>query len=413
MQAATVVLTKEQRRALERVTRSSTAEQRKVFRAHVVLRAAEDFSAEKHTNAAIADEFGVDPKTIGKWRSRFVEAGTKGLEDLPRAGRPAKTSGVQRCQIIALACTPSSGTNWNDLDCAATTMKKVIDGLKLDANERKKLQADLESLTAAARRSPRAETSPARTDWTVATLQQAVLEAEIAELSASSVWRILNQVDLRPHRHKMWLHSPDPDFKRKVTEICDLYLNPPPGASLICVDEKTGMQALRRIHQGRPPAPGQLARREFEYERLGTRCLLAGFEVHTGKVFGRILEGRSAAQTLSFMDELARWRPHGEIHVIWDNLNTHLGERWEEFNRRHGGRFHFHFTPLHASWVNQVECFFSILARRVLRHGDFACIEDLEWKLRTFLVHWNEHEAHPFRWTFTGYPLQVAARRVA
>jgi transposase len=182
---------------------------------------------------------------------------------------------------------------------------------------------------------------------------------------------------------------------------------------VICVDEKTGMQVLRRIHHGRPAAPGQLARREFEYERFGTRCLLTGFEVHTGEVFGRILEGRTAPQTVSFMEELARWRPNGEIHVVWDNLNTHLGERWEDFNRRHGGRFHFHFTPIHASWVNQVECFFSILARRVLRHGDFSSIEDFEWKLKTFLVEWNEHEAHPFRWTFTGYPLQVGERRAA
>lgn len=413
MEAATVVLTVEQRRQLERITRAASQEQRKVFRARVILRAAEDFPADDHSNIAMAREFGVNPHTVGKWRGRFVRAGIDGLDDAPRSGRPSKFDGVQRCQIIAVACTPASTAPGSDVEQARRSMAEVIDRLKFEARERQGLMATLDQLTEAARRAPRAEAAPARTEWTIATIRQAVVEAEIAKLSASTIWRILNQTGLRPHRHRMWLHSPDPDFKRKVTEICDLYLRPPSGATVICVDEKTSMQVLGRIHAGRPCAPGQVARREFEYERLGTRCLLAGFEVHTGKVFGRITEGRSAAQTVSFMEELARWRPKGDVHVVWDNLNTHLGERWEEFHRRHGGRFHFHYTPIHASWVNQVECFFGILARRVLRHGNFSGVEDFEWKLRTFLAEWNESEAHPFRWTFTGYPLQVEARRAA
>jgi transposase len=416
MRAARIVPTAEQRRELDRIEHAASEEQRKVFRVRVIVRAAENFPAEEHSNVVIAKEFGVDPKTVGKWRSRFALNGIKGLDDSPRSGRPSKTDAVQRCQIIRLACVPATDDGPADLDRAHEAMGDVIDRLKVEAAERERMKAALAQLTEAARSCPRTYASPARTDWTVSTLHQAILEAEIARLSRASVWRILDHTDLRPHRRQMWLHSPDPDFKRKVTEVCDLYLHPPKGASVICVDEKTGMQALRRIHAGRPAAPGQFARREFEYERLGTRCLLAGFEVHTGKVFGRITEGRSASQTVSFMDELAKWRPSGEVHVVWDNLNTHLDgpdNRWEEFNRRHRGRFHFHYTPIHASWVNQVECFFSILSRRVLRHGDFSSIEDFEWKLRTFLAEWNLREAHPFRWTFTGYPLQVDMRRSA
>jgi transposase len=113
------------------------------------------------------------------------------------------------------------------------------------------------------------------------------------------------------------------------------------------------------------------------------------------------------------MEELALWRPEGDIHLVLDNLNTHHGERWETFNRAHGGRFHFHYTPVHASWVNQVECFFSIFGRRILRDGDFSSPEDLDWKAKTFLVRWNELEAHPFRWTFMGYPQQVGMNRAA
>ena len=114
-----------------------------------------------------------------------------------------------------------------------------------------------------------------------------------------------------------------------------------------------------------------------------------------------------------FMEELAAWRPDREIHIVWDNLNTHTSAKWVDFNRAQGGRFHFHYTPKHASWVNQVECFFSIFARRVLEHASFSSREDFLWKAQTFLARWNEHEAHPFRWLFAGYPQADLARQRA
>lgn len=414
MQAPAIVPTAEQRDTLEQVERAATSEQRAVFRARVVLRAAEALS-----NIEIAAQLGADRKTVGKWRSRFARLGEKGLEDAPRSGRPSKTDAVTRCQIISIACALGSQVEHSKPEAAREKLDQLIGKLAdkgvLDRQERERVTAASDTLYRAACqvRGPRAEEEPARTRWTLATLSQAITEAKIADLSTSSIWRLLHQCELQPHRQKMWLHSPDPDFKRKVTEICELYLHPPEGASVICVDEKTSMQILNRVHPGRPAMPGQLAREEFEYERQGTLCLLAGFEVQTGQVFGRLREARTAWDTRLFMEELASWRPDRELHIVWDNLNTHAEPKWQDFNRAHGGRFHFHYTPIHASWVNQVESFFSIFGRRVLQHASFSSPEDFLWKARTFLARWNEHEAKPFRWLFGGYPQAELARQRA
>ncbi len=405
MRAPSIRLTTEQRQSLGSLSRAATAEQREALRARVVLRAAEDLP-----NVEIANELGIDRKTVGKWRSRFAKCGEEGLEDAPRSGRPPKTDAVTRCQIIAVACSLGSQVESSKPEAFREELDQLIVKLAdkgvLDGQEREQATAAADSIYRATRRlrGPRAEEEPARNRWTLSTLAQAVAEAEIAQLSCSSLWRILNQSELSPHRQKMWLHSPDPDFKRKVTEICELYLRPPQGASVICVDEKTSIQILRRIHPGRPAMPGRLAREEFEYERQGTLCLFAGFEVQTGQVFGRLRETRTTWDTHQFLEELAQWRPTGEIHLVWDNLNTHAESRWQEFNRTQNGRFHFHYTPIHASWVNQVECFFGIFTRRLLDHSSFSCPEDFVWKARTFLAHWNQHEAKPFRWCFAGYP---------
>ena len=233
------------------------------------------------------------------------------------------------------------------------------------------------------------------------------------EISRTAVIRILSQAEIRPHRIKMWCHSPDPDFREKVTDICDLYRNPPAGSIVLCVDEKTGMQALGRKHPDRQPQPGQNARQDYEYVRNGTRKLLAVFNPHTGEVYGQVRASRTAADLLEVMEEVAKRHPGVQIHVVWDNLNIHHdgpSKRWSKFNRRHGGRFHFHYTPIHASWVNQIEIFFGILQRRVLRHGVFNSLEDLDRAVEAFIEHWNRREAHPFRWTFKGYPLQRDAK---
>ena len=412
MRAPEIVLTVEQRAKFEQLERATTSEQREVLRARVILRAAEDVA-----NTKIAAELDVNRKTAGKWRTQFAARGMKGLDDAPRSGRPSKADGVVRCQVIAAACEFAKQVE----DAKPQTQKQELEKLivkladkgAIDPQECKAAMDAAQTIHRGAEklRGPRPEEAPARSQWTLATLAQAIAEANIAKLSTSTVWRILNQCDLKPHVHKMWLHSPDPDFKAKVTELCQLYLHPPPGASVICVDEKTSMQILRRVHPGRPAAPGQSAREEFEYERYGTMCLFAGFEVQTGQVFGRLRDTRTGWDTRLSLEELAQWRPNQEIHIVWDNLNTHAASKWADFSRAHGGRFHFHYTPIHASWVNQVECFFSIFARRVLKHASFSSVPDFLWKARTFLAQWNEHEAKPFRWAFTGYPLQTGIDR--
>ena len=146
-------------------------------------------------------------------------------------------------------------------------------------------------------------------------------------------------------------------------------MNPPPGEVVLCVDEKTGMQALERRFADRPPAPRRARRREFEYKRHGTQSLFCAFDVHTGRVVESCDDRRRAQDLVRFMEKVAAHYPKGKVHIIWDNLNIHYDgpvARWSDFNRRHGDRFILHYTPKHASWVNQVELFFSIFTKAML-----------------------------------------------
>lgn len=400
-----LVLSPEERSELERRERAPSSQCRHVLRAGIILRAAQGLD-----NSEVGRLLGVERKTVGKWRGRFVKRRLEGLEDAPRSGRPSKLGPVARCQIIATACSYSDqaqATTSSAPQELRSRLKEVQRRFVGSSQEQEQLAEATDEILKAIPRTPKPEEPPARTGWTIGALTTAVAQAGIANVHPTTIGRFLRDVDLKPWTHKNWLHSPDPLFKEKVTEICDLYTNPPPGSTTICIDEDCGLQVLERVHPGRPAFPGQPARREYEYKRHGTMGLIAAFEVCSGQVLGRFSETRTAADLLGFMEEVAGWRPTGEIHVVWDNLNIHVASRWEEFNKRHGGRFHFHYTPFHASWVNQVECFFSIFSRRVVRSGDFSSVPDFVWKGRNFLSRWNDHEAHPFRWKFTGYPLQI------
>jgi transposase len=176
---------------------------------------------------------------------------------------------------------------------------------------------------------------------------------------------------------------------------------------VISVDEKTGMQACERCYPDR--AVGAELRREYEYERHGTQALLAGLNVHSGEVIAHCKDHRSADDLMEVMEALARRYPTGIVHIIWDNLNTHYDgpdKRWSRFNERHAQRFVFHYTPKHASWVNQIELFFSILQRCYLRHASFGSTFELHTGVLEFIAQWNML-ARPFRWTFRGHPLQA------
>ena len=351
--AIAVELARKEREALETLARKATAPARSVLRAKIILLAARGLA-----NAEIARALGCHVDTVSKWRRRFVEEGRlEALNDRPRSGRPVRVTPEIHCELIKLACDR-----------------------------------------------PRDHRED-RNVWTHERLAAALEEETGVRISRSEVGRILRNEDFRPHQVRPWLHSPDPKFRAKVRRICELYLRPPPGAHVVCVDEKTSIQALARRYPGRPAAPGRAARREFEYVRHGTCALLAAFDVRTGRVYGECKRQRRATDLVVFMDNLARQYPRGPVFIVWDNLNIHFdGEeaRWTEFNRRHGGRFHFVYTPLHASWVNQIEIWFSILQRRVLRDGDFPSRDALISAVEGFKEQWNRYEAHPFKWSFRG-----------
>ena len=354
-----LTLDAEQRAELQRRVRASTSCQRDALRARIVLACEDGGSA-----TAVARRVGVHPRTVERWRDRFRRHGVRGLQDKPRRGAPTKFAPVTRLELIALACEP-------------------------------------------------VERHAGKTTRTIAELvDEAIGRRLVDSIGWSSYQRLLADSELHPHRIQGWLHSPDPQFREKVTEITALYLQPPAGAVVLSIDEKTGMQALERRFPDRPAAPGRRRRREFEYTRHGTQSLLCAFEVHRGRVVAECGATRTAADLVRFLERIATLYPTETVHVIWDNLNIHCDgaeQRWTAFNARHGQRFVFHYTPKHASWVNQVELFFSILQRQGLRDASFRSVADLQTAVLEFVAAWNRDRAHPFRWTFTGYPLQAGA----
>jgi len=321
-----------------------------VERARIVLRAAVGEASRE-----IARALGVDIKTVRLWRRRFARRpALASLDDGERSGRPPRVPVDIRCEVVKIACD----------------RPKKQDGFR-DVWSRGALVDELWH----------------QTGW---------------RLSRSEIGRILEEAELRPHRLRLWLHSPDPEFRARAREVCGIYLAPPPGATVLCIDEKTCIQALERRRRLVLPRPGREGRCEFEYIRHGTRCLIAAFDIRSGKVFGQVRKRRTANDLAAFMEAMARRYPTGDVYVVWDNLNVHCGDTWQHFSERHGGRFHFIHTPKHASWMNQVEIWFSILHRRILRHGDFADAAEMTNRILGFIGHWNRLEAHPFRWTFRG-----------
>jgi transposase len=363
-----LVLPRRVRKAVERWSRSVKLPHRIVVRAKIVALACEGCS-----NAGIARLLCITEQTARKWRERMRRVcDVKALNDLPRSGRPSRVPVAVRCEVIRLACERPDGPPHGK----------------------------------------KAKRLPFEQVWTFRSLRDQVAKETKVSLSLSEIGRILHCEGLRPHRVRMWLHSSDPDFAAKVRRVCELYTSPPPGATLLCVDEKPGMQSLEYIYPTHYSRRGKSTRREFEYERHGTSTLIAAFNIRTGEVFGRCRR-RTAKGLLAFMDALAKQYPSGPVYIVWDNLNIHKGPRWQEFNARHGNRFHFVYTPKHASWVNQVEVWFSILQRRVLKHASFATRDALKGAVLAFIRHWNRHEAHPFRWTFRGFRKKVAGALAA
>lgn len=264
--------------------------------------------------------------------------------------------------------------------------------------------------------------------WTFRELKQTAIEQKILpRISISTIHDWLKEAALKPWQFKYWLNSTDPDFTRKMFDVIRLYLEPPPHSTVICIDEKTGMQALERAFPDKPMMKGRITRREFNYIRHGTRALFAAFHPHTGKVFGKCFERQRSQEFLIFLKEVVnREKDTGkEIHFILDNLKTHsteevrkyvaefCGLRWDEMTneerkiilQKPNKGIVFHFLPIHASWLNQIEIWFSFLTRGVLKRGSFQNLQDLETKIDEFIEDYNRYRAKPFKWTYTGQPL--------
>jgi len=271
------------------------------------------------------------------------------------------------------------------------------------------------------------------TRWSLADLVDALLQRRPWTMSRSSIWRILEEADLKPHRSVYWLNSHDPDFESKAHVICSFYLNAQrfldQGRLVLCTDEKTGMQILERKSPTHPIEPGKPEKREHEYIRHGTRALIASFGVPTGHVVWNLGETRTSADFAAHLTHVVQQLPAMKRYDwVVDNLNTHWsldvcrvvaqwckvpfvandldrGVQRRAFLSDPSHQHVCHFTPKHGSWLNQVELWFSVLARRFLKRGDFYSAQDFAARLGDYLEVYNTPQAHPYRWTYTGQPL--------
>jgi transposase len=338
---------------LQALIRRGTAAQRDVARAKLALMVDQGC-----TTSAISTALGLSRPTVTLWRERLACFGIDGLQEAPRPGRPRRLADVQRLQLLALACQPA------EVGGRATPTLEEIG-------------------------------------------KRAVAQGVVPSISRSHLQRILQAGDVRPHRVRQWLHSPDPQFREKVNAICQLYRRAPRGSVVLSIDEKTGIQAIERKHADRAPQRGRVRRREFEYVRHGTQALTAALDVHSGRVLAQCTDRRTQDDLVAFMESVASAYPRGIVHVIWDNLNTHRAQAvWDQFNARHDRRFVFHFTPLHASWVNQIELLFGIYSRRVLRHASHTSVNHLRQRTEAFIAQRNA-APRSFKWTFAGFELQT------
>jgi len=272
------------------------------------------------------------------------------------------------------------------------------------------------------------------TCWSLDNLAFDILrDAHHRDMSRSTIGRVLSEADLKPHRSAYWLNSHDPDFDSKARNICRLYLDAPrfheQGRLVLSSDEKTGMQILQRKYPTRPARPGHPEKREFEYIRHGTRALLTTFCVPTGRVVWNLGPTRTSVDWVRHLDHVATQFPlMKRFDWVVDNLNTHwslevcqwvaersglpfvaealqTGPERRKFLSDPSHKHVFHFTPIHGSWLNQVELFFSVLSRRFLKRGDFTNAESFEERIQKWLTTYNRDHAHPYRWTYTGEPL--------
>lgn len=331
-----LIIAPSERGTLLRWTRRRNTAQALSLRARIVLECAKG-----RPNKAVAEELGVMQATVGKWRRRFVDKRLDGLLDEPRPGAPRKISDadVERVIVQTLESTPRDATHWS-----------------------------VRSM------------------------------AEATGMTQTSIHRIWKAFSLQPHRAETFKLSTDPLFIEKVRDIVGLYLNPPDKALVLCVDEKSQVQALDRTQPVLPMRPGQAERRTHDYTRHGTTSLFAALDVATGKVIGKCHRRHRSVEFRKFLDTIEAYVPRNlDVHVIMDNYGTHKTptiRRW--FAKR--PRFHAHFTPTGSSWLNLVERWFATLTVKQIRRGSFRSTRQLEATIKNYLKVSNENPK-PFVWT--------------
>jgi transposase len=350
-EAAEVRLSPGDRAVLEARLRAPTTEQRDVLRARIIL-----LAADGRSTRSIARTVGTMPRTVSLWRGRFARDGLAGLTDKPRPGPPPKYGAESGRRILAVLDKPLP-------------------------------------------------TGFAR--WT-----GPLIAAELGDVHEQQVWRFLRAQKIDLDGRKSWCESKDPDFVAKAADVVGLYIAPPENAVVICVDEKPSIQALERA-QGYLKLPNgrTLTGHSHDYKRNGTSTLFAAFEVATGKVMATHKNRRRRVEFLDFMNGIVAAYPDTAIHVILDNLNTHKpkNDRW--LNRH--PHLRFHFTPTRASWLNQVEIWFSILQGKSLHGASFNSIAQLREHIDAFIEAYNEN-AKPFVWTKTEvHQRRIKGRRVS
>ncbi|MGH9928626.1 MAG: IS630 family transposase [Pyrinomonadaceae bacterium] len=343
-----LTVTGDEREALERWTRRMKTSQALALRARIILACADG-----KRNVEVAQKLGVTKNTVSKWRWRFLEKRLDGLLDEPRPGTPRRLSDaeVERVLTMTLESTPTNATHWSTRSLA-----------------------------------------------------------KACGLSRTSVHRIWRAFALAPHRSETFKLSNDPLFIEKVRDIVGLYMNPPDKALVLCVDEKSQIQALDRTQPILPMRPGQVERRTFDYKRNGTTSLFAALNTRTGKIIGQTYPRHRSVEFRKFLDKIEEnVPPELDVHIILDNYGTHktaMIQRW--LAKR--PRFHLHFTPTSASWINLVERWFALLTERQLRRGIFHSTRELETVIGNYIEHNNE-QPKPFIWTKTADQIFASVAR--
>lgn len=335
-------------KVLESWLRSPTVPQDLALRARILVA-----SAGGEGVRPLAKRLNISPNTVSVWRRRYRAEGLAGVRTRQRSGRKKQiTAAKERAVVAATMKTPKAATHWS-----SRAMAKEVG------------------------------------------------------LSFATVQRIWRRHGLQPHRVGRFKFSTDPEFESKLADVVGLYLDPPERALVLSVDEKSQIQALNRTQPILPMRPGLPARMTHDYERNGTTSLFAALEVASGKVHGQCFDRHTHLEFIAFLDSIAKKYRRREIHLICDNYGTHKHPKVKEWFAAHP-RFHVHFTPTSASWLNLVERWFALVTDKVIRRGSFDSVRQLERAISRYLESWNQ-DAKPFIWTKSARQIRKSIARVA